>query len=65
VLLQKRRKKTVDDILYDCELLEQERDSLKAAVLRTENWPVSKNELINKFQKNFKKFTNNMPFDKL
>ena len=51
----KKEKKTVDNILYDRELLEQERDSLKAAVLRTENWPVSKNELINKFQKNLKK----------
>jgi len=36
-------------------LFEQERDSLKAAVLRTENWPVSKNKPINKFNENFKK----------
>jgi hypothetical protein len=46
---------TADHILYDCKLLEQERDSLKAAVLRTENWPVSKNKFINKFHKNLKK----------
>jgi len=56
---------TVDHILFDCILLEQERDSLKAAVLRTENWPVSKNKLINKFNKSFTKFTNNISFDKL
>jgi len=56
---------TVDHILYDCKLLTQERDSLKAAVLRTENWPESKNELFNKFNKNSKNFTNNIPFDKL
>jgi len=43
---------TVDHILYNCKLLEQERDSLKAAVLRTENWPVSENKLINKVNKN-------------
>ena len=56
---------TIDHVLYDCKLLEQERGSLKAAVLRTENWPVSENKLINKFNKNFTKFTNNIPFDKL
>jgi hypothetical protein len=45
---------TVDHILCDCKLLEQERDSLKGAVLRAENWSVSKNKLINKFYNNFK-----------
>jgi len=61
----KSGEQTVDHMSYDCKLLEQERDSLKAAVLRTENWPVSKNKLINKFNKNLKIFTNNMPFHKL
>jgi len=51
----KSGEQTADHILYDCKLLEQERDSLKAAVLRTENWPVSKNKFINKFHKNLKK----------
>ena len=44
---------SADHVLYNCKLLEQERGRLKAAVLRTENWPVSKNKLINKFNKNF------------
>jgi len=61
----KSGEQTVDHILYDCKLLEQERDSLKAAALRTENWPVSKKKLINKFNNNFKKFTNNITLDKL
>jgi hypothetical protein len=56
---------TADHILFDCKLLEQERDKLKAAVLRSENWPVSKNKLINKHHKNFNIFTNNISFDKL
>jgi hypothetical protein len=56
---------TVDHILFDCKLLEQERDKLKASVLRSENWPVSKNKLINKYHKNFNIFTNNISFDKL
>ena len=33
----KNGEQTVDHILFDCKLLEQERDSLKAAVLRSEN----------------------------
>ena len=52
----KNGEQTVDHILFDCKLLDQERDSLKAAVLRSENWPVSKNKLVTKFNKNFTKF---------
>jgi hypothetical protein len=46
-------------------VLEQERDSLKAAVLQSENWPVTRNILNNKYSKNFKKFTDSISFDKL
>ena len=46
---------TTDHILYDCELVKQERDKLKAEILRSENWPVSKNTVINKYTKSFKK----------
>jgi uncharacterized membrane protein YheB (UPF0754 family) len=60
----KNGEQTVDHILFDCKLLEQERDSLKAAVLRSENWPVSKNKLITKFNKTFQQFTNSISFDK-
>ena len=42
----KNGEQTTDHILYDCELVEQERDRLKAAVLRSENWPVSRDILI-------------------
>ena len=52
----KRGEQTIDHILFDCELVEQERDRLKAAVLRSENWPVSKDILINKYSKHVKKF---------
>jgi hypothetical protein len=61
----KSGEQTIDHILFDCTLLEQERDSLKVAVLRSENWPVSRNILINKYSKNFKKFTDSIYFDKL
>ena len=53
----KRGEQTIDHILFGCELVEQERDRLKAAVLRSEKWPVSKDILINRYSKNFKKFT--------
>ena len=61
----KNREQTVDHILFGCKLSEPERDSLKAAVLWSENWPVSKNKLITKFNKTLKKFTNNISFDRL
>jgi hypothetical protein len=48
-------------MLFDCELVEQERDRLKAAVLRSENWPVINDILINKYSKALK----NAQLDKL
>jgi hypothetical protein len=38
---------TIDNIIYNCELVEQERERLKAALLRTEYWPISKDILMN------------------
>jgi hypothetical protein len=56
---------SVDHILFDCKLLENDRVRLNAAVLQSENWPVNKNKLSTKFFKFFKEFTNNILFDKL
>ena len=56
---------TIDRTIYDCELVEQERKRLKAAVLRKEKWPISKDILVNKYSKTFKKFTESITFDKL
>jgi len=61
----KRGEQTIDHIIFGCELVEQERDRLKDAALRSENWPVSKDTLINKYSKEFKKFTDSLSFDKL
>jgi len=47
---------SVDHILYECILLEHEMSRLKAAIIRSENWPVSKVKLSIKFYKNFKEF---------
>jgi len=56
---------TIDHKLVYCKLLEPETDRLKAAVLRSENWPVSKSEINNKFNENFTKFTKSKFFGKL
>ena len=61
----KRGEQTVDHVIYDCKLFEEETDRLKAAVMWTDNWPVSENNLIKKFNKDFIRFTNFINFDKL
>ena len=42
---------SVDHILHECKLLEHERDRLKAVVIRSENWPVSKDKTYKILQK--------------
>jgi CRISPR/Cas system-associated endoribonuclease Cas2 len=63
--LCKKGEQTIDHIIYECEVVEQERERLKAAVLRTENWPINKEILMNKYSKTFKKFTENITFDRV
>jgi hypothetical protein len=55
---------TIDHLLYECELLNKERDSLISTVLQTDVWPISKETLIRKHLKIFVKFTNEISFDK-
>jgi len=47
-VLMQTGEQRIDHIVFNCELVEQERDILKAAVLRTENCHVSKDILIRK-----------------
>ena len=56
---------SVDHIPYECKILEHKRDKLKAAVIRSENWPVNKDKLSIKFYKNFKEFANSILLDKV
>jgi hypothetical protein len=49
---------TIDHLLFECELLNKERDKLISTVLKTDVWPISKNRLIRKHFKTFAKFTN-------
>jgi len=56
---------TTDHLLFECELLNKERDSVTSTVLKTDIWPISKNKFIRKHFKIFAKFTNGISFDKL
>jgi len=56
---------TTDHLLSECDLVKQERDKIKAEILRTENWPVSKDTLINKYIKIFNKFVDSMLLENL
>jgi len=51
---------TVQHIIFDCPLLEKEREKLKAVVTRTENWPVSCNKLRVQCHKKVKEYINNI-----
>jgi triacylglycerol esterase/lipase EstA (alpha/beta hydrolase family) len=56
---------TIDRLLFECELLNKERDSLKSSVLKTDIWPIIKNRLKREHFKIFAKFTNEISFNKL
>jgi len=42
---------TVDHLLYQCSKLNKERETLIAYISKEDNWPVKKNELVNKYLK--------------
>jgi hypothetical protein len=56
---------TIDHLLFECELLQRERDSLIAAASKSDGWPTSKYTLIRKHYKTFARFRNQISFDKL
>jgi len=56
---------TVDHLIFQCERLKNERDILKNSVLKKGNWPLSKNELLNRNFKQFIRYINSMDFEKI
>jgi hypothetical protein len=56
---------TTDHLLYQCTLLQQQREILKKNTQNAGIWPISKHELITKHLKSFLKFTNSIDFDEL
>jgi hypothetical protein len=56
---------TIDHMLYESALINQERNSLLSAVVKTDVWLIDKKHLIRKHYKLFVKFINKISFDKL
>ena len=56
---------TIDHLLFECELLNKERNNLISTVIKKGVWPISPNNLIRKHLKIFAKFTKEISFDKL
>jgi pterin-4a-carbinolamine dehydratase len=54
----------VEHILYDCKFHEHDRDRLKASLIRSDRWPVSKEKLGIKYYINFKEFTDSILLNK-
>jgi len=55
----------MDHLIYDCDILNKEREKLTAYTSREEDWPVRKCELVNKYLKQFATFANSIEFEKL
>ena len=56
---------TVDHLLIDCTILQEERERLIGKISRHDNWQVNKSQLGNKYIKHFIQFTNSIDFTKL
>jgi hypothetical protein len=56
---------TVDHLIFDCSILQDEREHLIGKISRHDNWPVIKSQLGNKYIKHFIQFTNSIDFMKL
>ena len=48
---------TIDHLLFECELINKERDNLISTILKTDVWPISKDEQI---REHFKTFLNSL-----
>jgi len=59
------QEQTTDHLLFECELLQKERNDLATTILKTDVWPTSKTDLIKKHLKAFFQFTNAIVIDKL
>jgi len=52
------RDQNIDHLLFECELLNEDRNILKQAIVKTNDWPTSKRDLLKKYYKEFTQFTN-------
>ena len=58
---------TTAHLLYECEQLKTQRDTLRLTVSKTNSWPANKYTLIlvSRHYKALKKFINQIPFDEI
>ena len=54
-----------DQLIFECETMTKERERLKTTALENGSWPTNKNDLIRRHYRDFAKFINDIPFDKL
>jgi len=57
--------KNADHLIFRCNLLQQQRETLKKETTKLEPWPPNKQELINKYLKQFVNFANSIDFELL
>jgi hypothetical protein len=55
----------IDHLIFECKLLNKERNVLKQSILTTNDWPTSKRYLIKTHTKEFIKFTNTIYLDEI
>ena len=55
---------TADRLIFDCEIIDKERDKLIAYTSKEDDWPVRKCELVNRYLKQFTMFANSIDFEK-
>jgi len=56
---------TVGHLIFQCNRLKNESETLKTGVLNEGNWPVSKSELTNRYLKQFIRYINSMYLEKM
>jgi hypothetical protein len=56
---------TVGHLIFPCNKLKNERETLNTSVLKVGNWPMSKSELTNRYLKHFIRYINSMDFEKI
>jgi len=56
---------TTDHVIYVCEKLTKQREKLKTTARQKGSWPRIKKDLIRGHYRDFVKFINEIPFDKL
>jgi len=55
----------IEHLLFDCTVLQEERERLIGKISKHDNWPVNKSELGNKYIRHFTQFTNSIDFTQL